>query len=190
MLGRNALTAACSAVWQKRKGWVQTGGQVGCVMQTQGFSEDASQQNQRGASKKRGRTSGHGWVRVRELHGGLALRWWWRPQPHWVRLASSCSHWRGSLRVPPALCWLTGRKKKIYFQVWVTSPHLIHSLICELFGAFFCNNSDIQWPAGFFLGKAGTIDGLNNVKLLYLKRYWLRRPGFGFLEEFPFLKKV
>lgn len=30
---------------------------------------------------------------------------------------------------------------------------LIHSLICELSGVFFCNNSDIQWSAGIFFEK-------------------------------------
>lgn len=66
-------------------------------------------------------------------------------------VASSCSHGQGSLQVPPVLCWLTERKG--HFQVWVTSPHLIHSLICELSSVFYCSNSDIQWPAGFFWEK-------------------------------------
>lgn len=50
-----------------------------------------------------------------------------------------------------------------------------------------------QWhpvASWIFLGKAWTINGLNNVKLFYLKRYWLRRLGFGFLEELPFLKSL
>lgn len=42
--------------------------------------------------------------------------------------------------------------EKVNFQVGGTA-HLIHSLICELLGVFFCNNSDIQWPAGFFWEK-------------------------------------
>lgn len=74
-----------------------------------------------------------------------------RDLSHGACVASSCLHWQDSLQVPSALCQLTQRKGTS--QVWVTSPYLIHSLICELSAVFFCNNSDIQRPAGFFLEK-------------------------------------
>lgn len=128
-----------------------------------------------------GRTKGglarrgtHIWARVRELHGALST--------------TECA-------LPPVVCtdgqppsatsavlpnWKK-KEKKSHFQVWVTSPHLIHSPICELSGVFSCSNSDTQWPAGFFLmGKSMSRYGLNDAKLLYLKYILTTEAGFWF----------
>lgn len=61
-------------------------------------------------------------------------------------VASHCLLWQVSLQVPLKLVNYKQR-------VEVISPCLIHSLICELSGVFFCNNSDIQWSAGIFFEK-------------------------------------
>lgn len=135
--------AVCSSGWQKGKAWVQTGDQVVLVV----LSRDVSQQKQRASSKRREHTPGHRWIRVHELPRGLALSCWWRPsRVSYLQVL----HWMGSLQMLPVLHRLTLKKRP--FPGW-GDTHLIHSLICELSGVFFCNNSDIQWPAGFFWEK-------------------------------------
>lgn len=51
----------CSSGWPKRKGWVQTGDQVGFVV----LSRDMSQLKQRGSSRRRG----HTWAQVSPAPG-------------------------------------------------------------------------------------------------------------------------
>lgn len=148
----NMLAAELTAIWQKRKGWVQTEGL------DVGGSGGTSHQNQSGGSKKRGCTSLHRWVRVHELHGKLALRCWWRPQCRWVRLASSCSQLWGSLQVPPALCWLAQRKKPFPSLSDFSAPYWQPDL-----GTFWCVILQQQWhpvASWILLGKAWTVNSL------------------------------
>lgn len=62
--------AVCSSVWQKRKGWVQTGDRGGFVVLSRDMSSVCSAEPEGSPAGGGEHIPGHRWFRVHELLGG------------------------------------------------------------------------------------------------------------------------